>query len=436
MKFRRRLAKLVFFCAFPMTNGVLVCTAVAGDRAYRVIYEFGHAYSDGWAPVGVPAVAKNGDLYGVTSGGGISIYGTVFKLAVPRTRGGAWTKTVLYDFPGGQGGGSPLLVIIGPDGSLYGVASSNTIFELKAPGLYRTAAWKYVPLYTLNGNSDGMGIVGLIFGTGGNLYGVTEVGGEPGCEQEGCGTVFELKRPTQKGGRWHFRVLYTFSGKPDGAEPFSGVTFDKNGNLYGTTWVGGANDWGAVFRLKPPTKKGQGWKETVLYSFDLNNNDIISPEGPVTVGSSGNLYGTTPLGGDLNCAGGLGCGVVYKLSPTTQKGRDWTYATLYAFTGGNDGANGGFAGNALVFDDKGSLYGTTPSGYTLDGTLFRLTPPVNGVATPWTENTLHGFTGKNGDGAVPNGLTWGKWGHLYGVTMFGGMGCQDLGCGTAFELSP
>ena len=170
----------------------------------------------------------------------------------------------------------------------------------------------------------------------------------------------------------------------------------------------------------------------MLYSFNPSNNIGSSPEGPVIFDGSGNMYGTTAFGGDLNCAGGFGCGVVYELSPPTQKGRDWTYTTLYAFTGGNDGAIGG---SALLFDSEGNLYGTTTEGYTFAGTAFRLSPPANGGG-PWTETTLHGFTGKNGDGAVPTGLTWGKWGDLYGVTGEGGTGCQRLGCGTTFEVRP
>ena len=402
-------------------------TAQARNRAYQVIHKF-QGGIDGWFPVGVPAVAKNGDLYGVTNGGGTSIYGTVFKLTAPRTRGGTWRKTVLYDFPGGKRGG-PVLVVIGPDGNLYGVDSAQSIFELKAP-TSRNGAWKYVLLYALNGTSDGADVQGLTFGADGNLYGAAGLGGDLGCGHGGCGTIFELKRPAQQGGKWRFRVLYTFDGSGNnGAEPFAGVTFDEKGNLYGTTNYGGTFGYGVAYRLAPPAKKGQSWIETVLYSFNPSNNIGSSPEGPVIFDGSGNMYGTTAFGGDLNCAGGFGCGVVYELSPPTQKGRDWTYTTLYAFTGGNDGAIGG---SALLFDSEGNLYGTTTEGYTFAGTAFRLSPPANGGG-PWTETTLHGFTGKNGDGAVPTGLAWGKWGDLYGVTQEGGL-CQA--CGTAFEVRP
>src|SRR5579863_3225965 len=94
---------LVMLIAIISWGGV----ANAADT-YRVIYDFRGWPDDGCEIVGVPAVANNGDLYGVTySCGTYEYYGTVFKLTAPRTRGGAWTETILYDFPGGKGGGYP-----------------------------------------------------------------------------------------------------------------------------------------------------------------------------------------------------------------------------------------------------------------------------------------------------------------------------------------
>jgi hypothetical protein len=430
MKRSQRASTVLLTLATLAASFLSGATAQARNRAYQVIYKF-QGGTDGWNPVGVPAVAKNGDLYGVTAGGGTYNIGIFCRLTAPRARGGAWKKTTLYNFPSNEGGD---LVIFGPDGNLYGMAGQS-IFELKAP-TSGDGAWKYVRLYMLNGNSDGSAIQGITFGAEGNLYGATELGGDLGCGHGGCGTVFELKRLAQKGGKWRLSVLYTFDGSGNhGAEPFAGVTFDQEGNLYGTTNYGGAFGYGVAYRLTPPVRKGRPWTETVLYSFDRGNNIGSSPEGPVTFDGSGNVYGTTAFGGDLNCAGGFGCGVVYELSPPTEKGGDWTYGTLYAFTGGNDGANGGFGGSALLFDSEGNLYGTTTGGYTFAGTAFRLSPPANGGGA-WTETTLHGFTGKNGDGGVPTGLTWGKWGDLYGVTFEGGTGCQRLGCGTVFEVRP
>ncbi len=193
-------------------------------------------------------------------------------------------------------------LVLGADGNLYGV-DSQTISELKAPTT--DLGWTYAALYTLNQKSDGAGIQGnLVLDVAGNLYGATELGGDPSCDNGyGCGTVFELRRPAQQGGQWVFNVLYTFTGTPDGEIPYAGVTFDQKGNLYGTTNYGGTIGYGTVYRVSPPTEQGGPWTETVLYSFDRGTNMGSNAEGPVTFDESGNMYGTTAFGGDLNCSG-------------------------------------------------------------------------------------------------------------------------------------
>jgi uncharacterized repeat protein (TIGR03803 family) len=425
---RRQSRKVVLILAALVAVVLLGGTANAADT-YRVIHDFGQG-SDGWLPVGVPVVTKNGDLIGVTYAGGPDNLGTVYKLRAPRTRGGAWTETILYRFPGGNGDAYPAFLRIGKDGNLYGVDYGQTIFKLSPP-VSGDGAWNYSALYTLNQQSDGAAIVGLVFDAEGNLYGATALGGDPVC---GCGTVFELNRPTKSGRKWRFSVLHTFTGTPDGAQPFAGLTFDQKGNLYGTTNFDGANGYGAVYRVSPPKKKGQPWTEAVLYSFEQGVNGD-GPESPLIFDSSGKLYGTTAYGGDLNCQGGFGCGVVFELSPPTNKQGAWTYATLYAFQGGNDGID---PSGYMVFDKNGNLYGTTQvgGGATEGGTVYRLKPPTH-KGSAWTETVLHGFIFGSGDGALPaSGLTWGKWNYLYGVTAEGGSACQGLGCGTAFELQP
>ena len=323
---------------------------------------------------------------------------------------------------------------MGQDRNFYGVAFGETMFELNPP-ISRDGAWNYTALYTLNQQNNGAGIMGLVFDAEGNLYGATQLRGDSGCGNSGCGTVFELKRPTKSGGKWRFSVLYTFTGTRDGAQPFAGVTVDQKGNLYGTTHAGGAFGYGTAYRLTPPAKRGQSWTEAVLYSFDRSGNEGNSPVSPVIFDGSNKLYGTTVAGGDLNCQGGIGCGVVYELSPPVKEGASWTYSALYAFQGGNDGIT---PTGYMVFDSKGNLYGATQygGGATEGGTAYQLKRPTR-KGGAWTETVLHAFTGSNGDGNLPaSGLTWGKWHDLYGVTAEGGSACQAPGCGTAFELRP
>jgi uncharacterized repeat protein (TIGR03803 family) len=426
-RFGRAVLPLATLVALAMLGGV----ASAADK-YRVIYDFGQKSSDGWDPVGLLALAKNGDFYGVTESGGTDNLGTFYKLIAPRTRGGVWAKTILYDFPGGKGGGYPTSLVLGKDGNLYGADYTQTIFELRAP-TSDDSAWEYAALYTLNGDNDGSVVEqDLAFDAEGNLYGATELGGDVDCGQDGgCGTVFELKRPGKEGGRWRFSVLHTFTGSPDGAQPFAGVVFGQSGDLYGTTSAGGASGDGAAYRLSPPARKGRPWTETVLYSFDRSNNGANSPGSPLIFDSLGNMYGTTSGVGDPNCQGGFGCGVVFELSPPTKKGQAWAYAALHAFQGGDDGA---IPSGYMVFDSKGNLYGTTEvAGEAQGGTVYQLKPPGHKDGA-WTETVLHGFNPSDGDGDLPeSGLTWGKWNDLYGVTAEGGL-CQY--CGTAFALEP
>jgi hypothetical protein len=226
-------------------------------------------------------------------------------------------------------------------------------------------------------------------------------------------------------------VLHAFTGPPDGDSPFAGVTLDQGGTVYGTS-AGGSLGYGAVYRVSPPTKKGS-WTETVVYSFDAGTNMGTGPGGPVTFDGSGNMYGTTLFGGDLNCSGGAGCGVVFELSP--QAGGTWTYANLYSFQGGNDGEE---PAGYIAIDSKGSLYSTTKYGggnqQEYSGIAFRLSPPEQ-KGGAWTETVLHRFKVPT-EGGDNSGLIWGRWGDLYGVTYLGGTGCQGNGCGTVFELQP
>ncbi len=197
-------------------------------------------------------------------------------------------------------------------------------------------------------------------------------------------------------------VLYSFTGSPegpDGALPDSGLIADSSGNLYGTTVEGGASGQGTVFKLSP------GGIETVLHSFTGFPSDGAYPEAGLIADSSGNLYGTTVDGGASGCfgVGGVGCGVVFKLSP------GGTLTVLHSFTGGSDGATP-VAG--LIVDSSGNLYGTTPQGGVGSctrgcGVVFKLSP--NG-----TETVLYSFTGGSDGSGPAGGLITDSSGNLYG----------------------
>jgi uncharacterized repeat protein (TIGR03803 family) len=257
---------------------------------------------------------------------------------------------------------------------------------------------------------------------------------------------------------WTEKVLYSFQGGSDGLTPEGGVVFDSAGNLYGATYEGGSTcpspGCGIIFQLSP---SGGTWTETVLYGFNGTNGSY--PVGSVIVDTSGNLYGTTSIGGSGTCyllGFNVGCGVVYELSPPAQQSGAWTYTTLYNFQGGNDGL---FPLGSLVFDKKGNLYGATQfgggKGTTCNtyyggncGTVFELRPPKQ-KGGAWTEKVLYSFAGgtkgkRFGDGANPQGnLVFDSQGAIYGTTFYGGDeagtcdgGSGGTGCGTVFKLIP
>jgi len=219
-----------------------------------------------------------------------------------------------------------------------------------------------------------------------------------------------------------FKVIHTFTGGGDGANPYSGLTIDQAGNLYGTASLGGTSGNGTVFRL---SKKGSGWVFTPLYSFQ-GPPDGGTPQARVVFGPDGILYGTTSFGGSCG-----GCGTVFTLRPyptaCTTALCGWQETVIYSFTGGSDGTNP--ATGDLIFDQAGNLYGTTIGGGAYGyGTVFELVPSRGG----WTEKVLYSFTGGN-DGSQPfAGVIFDKAGNLYGTTVYAGSGDW----GTVYKLTP
>jgi uncharacterized repeat protein (TIGR03803 family) len=190
------------------------------------------------------------------------------------------------------------------------------------------------------------------------LYGTTAIGGA-----YSQGTVFELM--PQSGRTWKEKVLYSFTGGSDGGGPSAGVIFDSAGDLYGTAAGGGAYTHGVVFQLIP--RSDGSWKENVIHPF-TGGWDGNDPSSNLIFDTIGNLYSTTPYGGVYGECG-YGCGVVFRLEPSSNGG--WHETVLHSFDD-HPGANS-FAG--VILDAAGNLYGTTlGDGYITRGSVFRLTP--------------------------------------------------------------
>ena len=285
-----------------------------------------------------------------------------------------------------------------------------TIF-LAAATLVSSATDKI--LYSFKGGDDGANPEApLIADTQGNLYGTT-AGGGGSCD---CGTVFML---SLQNGAWVETILYRFNGG-DGASPQAALTFDAAGNLYGTTASGGPTHDGTVFMLSP-TSPGQPWTETVLYNF-TGRQDGEYPVAGVAFDTSGNLYGTTLFGG-----GSPNAGVVFQVAPPQAPGGQWTETVTHRFGHGQDGANP-MAG--VLVDRNGALYGTTMATYQSGaGLVYKLTAPGSGQQK-WTERGLYKFNGR-GDGSEPSDII-AFTGNGYGVATLGG----SANHGTVYQLTP
>jgi uncharacterized repeat protein (TIGR03803 family) len=273
-----------------------------------------------------------GNLYGTTPGGGISGAGVVYKLDT------AGQETVLYTFTGGADGGNPDAGVIADSaGNLYGTtynggtSGAGVVFKLDAAG-------QETVLYTFTGGADGgYPNAAVIRDSTGNLYGTTVGGGTAGW-----GVVYKLDTAGEE------TALYTFTGGADGGNPYAGVIRDSAGNLYGTTFSRGTLDHGVVYKLDT------AGHEKVLYTF-TGGADGAQPFAGVIRDSSDNLYGTTYSGGTA------GAGGVYKLDTAGHEkaygfpgaaGGDGLFAGVIRDSAGNlygTTTLGGSAGAGVMF---------------------------------------------------------------------------------------
>jgi uncharacterized repeat protein (TIGR03803 family) len=385
--------------------------AQPGDTwTQTVLYSFcsggGSICTDGAMPSAGLIRDSAGNLYGTTNRGGANKGGTVFKLDT------AGQETVLYSFCSEtnctDGADPDAGLIQDTAGNLYGVTDrggantsadggvgGGTVFKL-AISAQPGGGWTETVLYSFCSESnctDGdQPSAGLIQDADGNLYGTTIYGGANTSANSGLGggAVFELAPPAQQGGVWTETALYSFcsvggSNCTDGDQPAAGLILDAAGNLYGTTYVGGANTsandligGGTAFKVAPPAQQGGAWTEMVLYSFcsvgGSSCTDGTLPSASLIQDSAGNLYGTTTQGGT-----GSG-GTVFELAAPAQQGGTWTETMLYSFcsAGGSVCTDGGIPSAGLIRDAAGNLYGTTSAGgaNSNGGTVFELAPPI------------------------------------------------------------
>jgi uncharacterized repeat protein (TIGR03803 family) len=370
---------------------LLIGCAFAGSalaKGFRVIHAFSPYNDDGMTPTAGLTADSAGTLYGTTSFGGSTGFGTVFKID------GTDAESVIHSFGSGTDGSEPECVpVIDSSGNIFGTTQAGgtygdgTVFELTSDG------GENVIYFDASNGAQPLG--GLIMDSSGNLYGTTSEGGT-----YGHGTVFEVLAA------WgSIDTLYSFTGQNDGSNPAAALLIDAGGDLYGTTEYGGSYGAGTVFEL---SKNGQ---ESVLYSF-TGGSDGANPVAHLTRDSAGHLYSTTMQGG------AVGSGTVFKL---TESGKETVLSSL-----GNYYGNYPYGG--VILDRKGDLYGTTQTGGSGGcsgdcGVVFKL-------ATDGTETVLHSFTDGR-DGAYPESdLTAGKNGRFYGTASAGG----KYGYGTVFEI--
>ncbi len=330
---------------------------VGGGWVHTVLYSFTGG-ADGGEPYKGVTLDKAGNLYGTAVTGGSGSCeggcGVTYKLTKSGT---TWTQRVIHAFTGGDDGSGPgARVAVDNRGNVYGMTPTGgangvgTIYFLHAKA---NGDWAFRVIHTFTGGSDGSsGSAGKLLLRGGHVYGAATTGGA-----NGSGTVFKLT-PTPAG-EWDFNLLYSFHGAPDGIFPYGALLFDAQGNLYGTTYYGGANGLGTVYKLSP-NPAGE-WSETVLYSFKAgtDGNSSISN----LVAAAGNLYGTTS-------EGGLGSGTIFKL--TRRQNGTWTESLPHSFENSPDGA---FPYAGMVGDGTGTFFGATVHGGDGgDGTIYKFIP--------------------------------------------------------------
>jgi len=419
---RRKGETALFIAAVSLALSIILLSgAGAFAETLTTLHDFG-ANQDGQNPQAGVVFDQQGNLYGTTIGA-MNGNGIVYSLTPPEGGGAPWTESVLHKFAGQPDGAVPVCALtIFSSGKLFGTTeeggthNKGTVFGLQPPG-NPGDSWRERVFYSFGSSAtDGVVPNAELLPANPGFYGVTREGGA-----HGLGTVFLVTPPAGGGTNWNETILYSFAGSGDAAFPSGGLVADQEGNLYGVTLLGGANNLGAVYQLSPPIAEGGSWTEMVIFSF--SGPDGTLPSGQLQFDQTGALYGTTDGGGSLQE------GTVFQLVPASRPGGSWTQSVLYNFSGGQDGGNP-VAG--VIIDNMGRIFGTAStggSGPLSGGVIFRLDPPVN-EGDPWTETVLHSFGGPDGFRSLSKLVR--RSGGFYGTTSLGGLN----GTGTVFVLMP
>ncbi len=381
----------------PLLLAGFLAAPAARAQTETVLYSFPGQPEGPDAVAGV-AIDSAGNVYGTTEYGGASDMGSIYKIIPPSEPGGAWTYITLHNFQGPPADGAQPVggLVADSQGNVYGTTygggnrDCGTVFEITTAGVEMI-----LHNFQCKPTDGSLPVGNLTRDAKGNLYGATYNGGAAGG-----GSVFEVTAAGKE------KLLYSFQqNATDGHAPYAGLIRDGEGNLYGTTALGGAYHQGTVYKVTP------AGVETVLYSFQPHGGRAVIPECALARDSAGNLYGTA--GG-----GAYAQGAVFKLTPQGVE------SNIHSFQGGPQDGSMPVAG--LIIDGHGNLYGTTQQGGSHDfGTMFEITSTGN-------ETILYSFQGMP-DGNLPlASLFMDETGNLYGTTEYGGINKS----GTVFQFVP
>ena len=389
--------------------------------------------SDGEYPQSSLIADANGDLFGTTPDGGANGYGTVFEIVnngTPSAPSYASTPITVASFNGSNGASS---LIADANGDLFGTTyqgganNDGAVFEIVNNGTVAAPSYASTPttLASFYGGGNGSNPNGsLIADANGDLFGTTSVGGA-----NDAGAVFEIAK-TASGYASAPTILASFYGGGNGYDPQGSLIADANGDLFGTTEYGGASGYGTVFEIvNNGTLSAPSYASTptILASFNVSNGRY--PLGSLIADANGDLFGTTEEGG---ASGG---GTVFEIAKTAS-GYAGAPTTLVSFNfnySSESWPEGNSPEGSLIADANGDLFGTAESGGAYGyGTVFEIVNNGTLAAPNYasTPTTVVSFNGSNG--AYPYGsLIADANGDLFATTYEGG----TYGLGAVFEIT-